>query len=242
MKHGFLISSYKNVQNIDELIKYIDTADSFFFIHVDKKIPAFDDPIIQNLRKKSNVVLLNNRVTVNWGGFSHLEAIISLVKEGLKNKDIAYFHLLSDSCFTIKPHDAFFNFFNLNNGKEFIEFVKLPASNWAGGGLNRLHYYHMHDLINIKGKLNRRIEEYFVYLQKVIKIKRNIHAGFESYYGGGTYWSLSRDFLNYAVEYLTNHPSFYSIFKHSFCAEEIFFHTILLNSSFKSNVVNDNLR
>jgi hypothetical protein len=242
MKHGFLISAYKNVPTIHELVNHFYCADNYFFIHMDKKSRFFEHSLIQELKSKPNVYLLENRVTVKWGGFSHLRAIITLVEEGLKHQDISYFHLLSDSCFPIKPAEKFFAFFEKNEGKEFITFEKLPISSWAGDGFQRIYYYHLHDLLNVKNKIYKRVEKSFVWIQKITGFRRNIRSEIQPYYGGSTYWSLSRNFLNFAAKYAEENPWFTKIFTHSFCAEEIYFQTILMNSPFKSNAVDDNLR
>lgn len=242
MKHGFLISAYKNGKTISEQINLLDSSDSYFYIHIDKKSPLFEDEAIQNLKTKENVIFLADRIKVYWGGFSHLQAIIYLIREALKNKELHYLHLMSDSCCPIKSRNEIFDFFENNSGKEFIEFIQLPSPNWAGGGLNRITQYHLHDFINLKSKLKRRIEKYFVKLQQLVGIKRTLPTNFTTFYGGCTWWTLSRNFLDYAINYIDNNPGFYKRFKHSFCAEEILIHTLLLNSPFRENVVNDNLR
>jgi len=242
MKHGFLISAYKNGKTIIELINQLDSADSFFYIHIDKKSPLFESPDIQEIKTKPNVFFIENRIKVNWGGFSHLKAIICLVREALKNEELSYLHLMSDSCLPIKTRKEIFDYFEKHSGKEFIEYLSLPSPNWAGGGLVRITRYHLHDFINLRSKLKKRIEKYFVKLQAIIGIKRRLPTDFQNYYGGCTYWSLSRNFLGYAVNYIDQNPRFYEAFKHSFCAEEILIHTLLLNSPFVDNVMNDNLR
>jgi len=162
MKHGFLISAYKNGKTIVELVHQLDSADSFFYIHIDQKSPLFEDNDMLTIRGRPNVVFLENRVNVSWGGFSHLEAIINLINESLRNKELSYLHLMSDSCLPIKSRTTIFEFFEQNKGQEFIEYIKLPSTNWAGGGLNRITQYHLHDLINVKSKVNRRVEKYLV--------------------------------------------------------------------------------
>ena len=242
MKHGFLISAYRNGKTILEQINLLDSPDSYFYIHIDKKSPLFNDPVMQGLKAKENIIFLENRIKVNWGGFSHLQAIIYLIREALKNKELAYLHLMSDSCCPIKSRKEIFDFFEKNRGKEFIEFVQLPSPNWYGGGLNRITHFHLHDFINLKSKLKRRIEKYFVKLQELVGVKRTLPTNFSTFYGGCTWWTLTRNFLEYAINFIDNNPRFYLRFKHSFCAEEILIHTLLLNSPFKDNVINDNLR
>ena len=59
-------------------------------------------------------------------------------------------------------------------------------------------------------------------------------------YAGSTYWSLNRD----ALEYVINYPdkSFLNRFRYTFCAEEFYFQTLLLNSHWYDTIVKNNLR
>jgi len=57
-----------------------------------------------------------------------------------------------------------------------------------------------------------------------------------------TYWSLTRECLEHAIDYAAEHPRFMKAFDHSFCAEEIFFQTVLMNSPFRDCIVNDDRR
>jgi hypothetical protein len=60
-------------------------------------------------------------------------------------------------------------------------------------------------------------------------------------YGGSNWWSLSRSCLEYALNYSKENPEFKKALKYTFAPEEIFFQTILMQSPFKNDLVNDNL-
>lgn len=55
-------------------------------------------------------------------------------------------------------------------------------------------------------------------------------------------WSLSRACLNYVVVYSKQDKKIFNRFKYTFCSEEFYFQTVLMNSSFKSKICTDNLR
>ena len=44
------------------------------------------------------------------------------------------------------------------------------------------------------------------------------------------------------MNYLKNNNEYYEFFKNSLCPDEIFFHTLIMNSPFAKNVENNNLR
>ena len=60
--------------------------------------------------------------------------------------------------------------------------------------------------------------------------------------GGATYWTLSREILQLALNFTRQNPAFFKRFKYTFCAEEIYFQTVIMNSEYSINVINDNLR
>jgi hypothetical protein len=61
-------------------------------------------------------------------------------------------------------------------------------------------------------------------------------------FGGPGYWCITRACAQYINEFVNQRPDFVRFFKHVDIPDEIFFHTIILNSSFAQNVVNDDLR
>jgi hypothetical protein len=186
---------------------------------------------------------MDNPLRINWAGFSHLRAIIKLTESALKNTEIQYLHALSGQCFPIRPINEIFDFFEKNNGKEFIDFFDLPATCWANnGGMDRMDYYHLHDILNTKSKRFEKRNARFINFQKLFKIRRSYSDKYPKLYGGSTWWSLSRAAIEYVSDFVKNTPGFYERFRHTFCTEEIFFQTILLNSPFREKVVNDNLR
>jgi hypothetical protein len=61
-------------------------------------------------------------------------------------------------------------------------------------------------------------------------------------FGGSTWWTLSRPCLKYVVDYTKSHPDLLGRLRHSFCSEEIYFQTVIMNSPFAAQVDGNNLR
>jgi hypothetical protein len=243
MKHGFLITAYKNEIQLVNLVKDLDNKDSYFYIHIDKKSSLLKERIIQKFKLRANVKILEKSINVNWGGFSHLKAIVLLIETALANPEISFFHTLSGQCFPIKPLNEIFDFFEKNKQQEFIDFTKMPTAQLFEGGLNRLFFFRPNDIFNEKGTyIERKIYSSIIKLQKLLNVKRPYSKEFPPLYWGSTWWSLSRECLEFVDLYIKDNPDFYERFKFTFCAEEMFFQTILANSSFKDKITNDNLR
>ena len=61
-------------------------------------------------------------------------------------------------------------------------------------------------------------------------------------HGGGAYWCLSRECVEYVARFVAERPDVVSFFRRVDIPDEIFFHTILMSSPLSDSIVNDNLR
>jgi hypothetical protein len=235
MKQAILITAYKNVEQVIQIIDCFDNRFEFY-VHFDKR-SALDLSHLQTITDKK--VFVYNAYPVYWGGVNHLKAILLLSGEALKNPENILFHLITGEDFPCKPVSYFCE--NIDCTKDYIDVFSLPYPVWSGnGGMDRLDYYNFYDLFNAK-KIDKVIHG-LIQIQKLLKIKRSYSAGFSKLYGGSTYWSLSRNTLQYVMEYTKSNKTFLDRMNYTFCPEELYFQTIIMDSPFASNVVNDNLR
>lgn len=79
-----------------------------------------------------------------------------------------------------------------------------------------------------------------VKLQRKSGLKRPFYYFDNHLYGGGTYWSISRQALNYAIEYLNTHPDYLRRFRLTKIAEEICLPSLWANSGLP--FINNSLR
>lgn len=242
MQQAVLITAYKNIRHLVEIIDFLNNSNFIYFIHIDKK-SIINDKDILFLSQKENVRVIDRHYKINWGGINHLKAILRILKEAFRDNDIEYFHLITGHDFPIKSAGYITSFLENNKGKEFMEVNKLPYAKWPGnGGIERLTLYNLYDEVDGRNGLGRRIINNLNKVQKRLGIKRGFNEGFPPLYGGSTYWTLSRNAIGYVFDYMDNNPQYLKRFKYSFCSEEMFFQTLLCNSHFKENIVNNNLR
>ena len=71
--------------------------------------------------------------------------------------------------------------------------------------------------------------------------KRDFPPGLRPF-GGGAYWCLSRECVEYVAEFARARRDVVEFFKHVDIPDEIFFQTVVMNSDLAGSVVNDNLR
>lgn len=243
MRHVFLFSAYNNIKNMYETIQLMSGEHSEFIIHIDAKVDISVYEEIALLEQQPNVHIIKERIKVQWGGFSHVRVLIDLMRRAVEKDSTGYVHLLSDSCFPVKTAQEIYDFIEQNKGKEYIDYEVLPSKDWPYGGVNRVEYYHMHDLTNLKkSHFLWKLNEKLMLVQKHLGLKRKNYLNWWPYYGGSTWWTLSGDAVKYCVDLIDSSPKFEKQFSHTFCFEESCIQTIIMNSKFKDKVQNKNLR
>lgn len=238
MKHAILVTAYKNFEHLQDIVL---SFNEYFeiYIHIDQK-SSLDLVILNKLTAPKQVKLVSRKYKVNWGGINHLKCILHLAKEALKNKEIERFHVISGHDYPIKNCNYFLEYFKKHQSENYLNYHELPSSRWPNGGMDRLEYYNLYDILDAK-KYRHYIFK-FVKLQKKLKIKRPVSKKVPKLYGGETWWSLNRDAVSYVIEYANHNKYLLKRFRHSFCSEEMYVHTVLLNSKYAHTIINDSLR
>lgn len=240
MKQAILITAYKNYHHLEEIILCFD-ANFELYIHIDKK-STISDIELTNLRKYDTVKLVEQKYKVNWGGFNHLKSILYLTEQALKNKENKYFHLITGHDFPIKNSTYFVEFFKENKA-EYLEYYSIPKMGHAdNNNMDRIEYYNFFDLWDYKIHKGFQRIALAIRIQKRFGFKRSISAKMPKLHGGSTYWSLSKECLEYVMEFAKINKFVLNRFKYTLCAEEFYFQTVIMNSIFAEKVVNDNLR
>lgn len=239
-KQAILITAYKNYNHLEEIIAFFD--ENFeIYIHIDKKSKISKDELSLLLNNEI-VKLVSQKYKVNWGSFNHLKSILYLSNEALKNNHNKYFHLISGHDYPTKSIEEF-DYFIKNAEKDHLDCFDMSFTGWGiNGGYDRLEHYNFYDLFNWKIDFQKKIIKKLLKWQKQIGFKRRISIDMPKMYGGSTWWSLSRISLEYVIEFSKNNPSFFKRFRYTFCPEEFYFQTVLINSKLKSKIVNSNLR
>lgn len=234
MKIAHLIMAYKNSGQVERMIKAMDHPNFHFYIHLDLKI---DIKEFEYLKQIERVTFISNRVLCNWGGFSFVRAIISSLSEILqKNEAYDFINLMSGQDYLIKPAEDLYEHYTKNPGKCFISYDQDPNALWWKDAASRAELYHFTDL-NFKGK-------YFIQsiFNKYLP-KRSFPLSIPLYGSSdSSWWTIPSDCAAYIVDFMKNNPRLERFMQYTWGSDEFIIATIIMNSPFKDNVINNNLR
>ena len=221
---AYFILVHRYPSQFKRLFKAIYHPSNYYLIHVDKRSGVELHAEIENfLSTYPNASMLKSENAL-WGGFSLVDAELRGIKEllrmGLKWE---FFINLSAQDFPLKSQKSIMEFLGLNKGKDFMKV--LNQGKVRPDTLSRVENYvtESGDSI-IDSPIQKR-----PFLQDAIPYIVN------------QWMILSRRFC----EFVTHSPEvdrFKEFYRHTFIADEGFFQTVIMNTSYKGNIVNDDKR
>ena len=240
MKHAVLLLWHKDVEQLKELLRFFD-ADFAFYIHIDRKSTITSD-VIGSLHNIHPKIKIWSKYKVFWGGIGILEAELFLLEKIVRDGDFDYIHFMSGQDYPIKPLDAIKKFFKEHKGEEFVEYMPLPDEKWEYRTYSRFELYRLNDYMDYhapKGyKWINRINAW----QQRLGIKRPIPNHFPRLYGGSNWMSITLDCAWYIVNNRRQNRNFFRRLRFTVASDEVYFHTVILNSPFADKVMGNNLR
>lgn len=233
MKLAFLILAHNNPVHLKRMVKALDHNHTLCYIHIDKKSDLSAFPEMTH----RNAFYIPNRIFVNWGGFSIVQATLNLLEHAVREDQFDYFILLSGADYPIKSIDQILHFFIANKKKEFINIVKMPCEK-IGKPDSRLKKYHIEGENTWKNNLNIGIRTLFSKIGLKPGLYRDYHKrlGVNTPYADSQWWALSSFAYRYILNFVKQNKNFVDFYRHTVIPDEMFFQTILGNSPFKRNI------
>ncbi len=235
MRIAYIVAAHRLIDQAARMIRALSAPGDSFFVHVDRSTDqkegrdALSD--LMTLLQSSADVRPVQRRRVDWGHWSQvgvtLECIKAVVESGIAYDRVIF---LSGQDYPIKSPAYIRNFFANHRNEEFMESFSLASPNrwtdWGGwySARSRASYLHL------------GIRSHWVH----VPIRRKIPLGLVPH-GGSNWWCLTRPAIEHIHQFLLSHPEVSSYFRRTFLPDEIFFQTVLSNSTFASRITGDNL-
>ncbi|MBP6115732.1 MAG: hypothetical protein KBC57_13835 [Neisseriaceae bacterium] len=219
-----LVHQYPN--QFKKLFQAIHHADNVYLIHVDKKTDeSVFNEIEAFLSDYGNAHLLERKVT-NRGGYSLVDAELRGIETLLKlSMKWQYFINLSGQDLPLQSQQAIYTFLKAHPHTDFMGLTDQRAL--RPDTLHRIEHYVFETGANITSVGPTRQHSYLSDVTPYI---------------GSKWMILSRKFCDFVVR----HPDvdrFKTFYKNTFMADEGFFQTVLMNTSYRQEaVVEDDLR
>lgn len=225
MRHAFLIIAHNNPEILYAQLEVLDSKNVDFYFHLDAKM-KIDKMTLESHASKSKIFYLKSK-KISWGHYSQIECELRLLEAAVKNKkNYDYYHLLSGVDMPVKAYKTIDEFFLKNKEKEYIHF---DGKNVEENIRERISLYHF-----CPGRANwqRKVNGIFIKMQKVLKVDRLKKIGWKVQ-KGANWFSITEDL---AKEIVSNKKIIRKYFRYSFCGDEVFLQTYVLNSRFCSRL------
>lgn len=233
-KHAYLIIAHNNFETLEKIIKLIDDTRNDIFIHIDIKAGELNKDRFNSIVHDSNIEFVE-RIDVKWAGYSQIKCEMILLEAATKRNNYDYYHLISGADLPIKTQNQIHEFFDANNGIEFVEYDDKVIDKQY---LNRVeHSYLFQDIYGRNRKNPIMIGLYildnlFEKMQQLLKINRVKDR--DIIWQKGPNWFSITDCL--ARHIVSQKNDIEKIYIHSRSGDEMFLQTALANSEFKNNV------
>lgn len=223
--------NYPSPNNLVRFINLLKYENDLVYIHVDLKYDLTD--FKSCFSNQANVRFIKNRVKVYWAAYSMVQATVNSFNEILSEvKDFDYLNLLSAQDYLLKPIASFHDFLHNHPGKAFMHCLDVNTE-WTEAK-SRVTQYHLTNF-RFPGKYK---------LQKLINLilpSRKMPCNM-TIVGRSQWFTISKKHVDYIVTTIANYPQLVLFFKFTWAPDEFIFQTILFNSIYKDDIVNNNLR
>lgn len=241
-KQAYLITAYKDFAAVYELASFLCEYDKVY-IHVDQKSKEIGPDEIGRLNALPNCEAYSE-YSIAWGGYTHVQAILSLMKRAVADEEVVYMHLLTGEDFPLRSPEMLHDIF-IKEDRIYLSFIEEKDFNEAVK--KRYLYYNLFQNKNVKNPILWQLQNFTVNMQKWCGVCRKSLGEFVTIYKGLVYISMPIGAAADILAYVESHPEYEKDMYHCQIPEEFFFHTLLLNDAFcdgnwKSKIVDKELR
>lgn len=219
-RHALLVQAHRDIGYFIALAKRRPNLN--IYVHIDAKSSYSPRAEIADL---ANVFLLDNRVSVRWGGFSQVAATLALFEAAFANPDNQFFHLVSGEDVVLQ------DFAVIEKAWQQQNFAMMMTCDIAPQYAYRFVMDSPHAdqdwQRKLSGKVMTKLQQG---LAKVVPYNKPI-------YFGSQWFSVTRDDWAKILPYVDDYREF---FQHKLVPDEHFFQTLIQEKLAQQIRVSDN--
>lgn len=241
MKIAYLISAYCDPQQFWRMISVLYDIDTDFYAHIDKKVNA-SIFINDKLKEKyPNVVFIEQRFLVHWGGYNQVRYQQALFSEMIKSgKKYDRVFLLSGQDYPLMNKDEIKSFLRDNPQKEFIRAIQVTPHTKPEHFCNKITVFHFFRDLAVNSILVRRaFSGISRYIMTILPFRKKCYIIVDGkkwqVYQSSSYMCLTYKCVAYVLKEMTSNKRVMKYFQTSYVPEELVIPTIIMNSPYRAN-------
>lgn len=267
MKLLYIILYHKNPDQLFRLINALNDKNNQFILHICTSVNEGDFKIIKEKFSGFPNIHFCKRIRVVWGTGRLTEAMVNAMKHSIQiDIDYKYVSVLSGQDFPIKSNEFISNYFKENYGKQFLNYWDMAplvgkdepyyhpirqekfTNRETSKFENRIYCYKGLFKIRLPGIIIPNPKSYRDIIANIVKFMLRVIIGKRKFlrgihpYGGSDWYSITKDCVQYIIAVYDNNIKLTNFMKTVRSSSEMYFHTVLLNSEYKTTLTGDNLR
>jgi hypothetical protein len=230
MRIACIIMAHKDPQQIERLIKKFKDLPFDFYIHLDKKTDRNPFNFLANIPQ---VQFIEERISVRWASYSFLNAVLKSFKQVLENNlKYDFISIMSGQDYPIMPVQTIYSYLESAKGKNFISYEE--NGKWWEHAITRINKYHFTNF-GFRGRY--RIQFFLNYILPNRKFPLPYVL-----YGGprAMCMTLGSDCAEYIMKFIESDKKLRRFIRFTWGPDEFVIPTLIMNSSFRDSVVNNN--
>lgn len=231
MRIAYLISAYTDLPQLMRTMDALDSEDSRFFVHIDRKSTMTVPP-----REHLNV--LEKRFFVQWGGWNQVLYQQALL-EACMNDPAGYDRivLISGQDYPLLSPEGIAREFRLHPDRQYVKGQNISAPGTPERGREKITVYHFFRDLELPHRLKQAVCGGSRWLMRLLPIRKKpylmVHGERWDVYQASSYLALTGACARYVLEQMRRNRELMSYFRHSFIPEELVIPTILFHSPYR---------
>ncbi|QBE62522.1 beta-1,6-N-acetylglucosaminyltransferase [Pseudoduganella lutea] len=228
MRIAYLVLAHDQPELFGRLVGAVHAESTAIYAHIDAKV---DITPFSSACSGVPVTFVSNPVQVSWGGYSQVVAMLRLLEKAVEAGEHDYYIFLSGRDYPLHSHSHLLELLDRHPDRSYMNFYALAD------GTDLVNNIRRHCFFDAYAKLPTRfLQRAAGRVVKEISSRlpdRKFIDGMQPY-RGSTSWCLSSDIVKYTVNFVHDprNRDFIKFFHSVSCCDEIFFQTIVLNSSY----------
>ncbi len=237
MKKAYMIMAHDSPEKVNRLVRVLN-YNSDFFIHIDKKsdIELFK----RKLCDLENVHFCETRVTVNWAGWNQLQAILIMMNDAVKyDKSYSHLILMTETDYPIWSNQEIETYLRGHMETQFIMAYNCTRSP-VKTDRNRINHVWWYDWPQWTPFLHKWIRRIFnrTIFSCIRKRATCLLSGKRvDVYFGQMLFAVTPKCAEFILRVYNTDKRFNRYMKTTFAPCELYYHTILFNSKFRTQTI-----